>query len=86
MSGEQTNDALALRALGWTLADDQLAERFLALTGLTPQTLRARLQDPALLAGLLHVLEQHEPDLLACAAALDVEPAALVEARQELEA
>ena len=87
MIHEQTNDAeaLALRALGWTLSDDARAARLLALTGLTPELLRARLDEPALLAATLRFLESHEPDLIACAEALDVPPSALVEARRELE-
>jgi hypothetical protein len=35
---------------------------------------------------VLRFLEAHEPDLVACAAALEVEPAELVEARRRLEA
>jgi Protein of unknown function (DUF3572) len=87
MTSPETNDpeALALRALGWTLSDDKRASRFLGLTGLTPETLRARVGEPAFLAAALRFLEGHEPDLLACAGALDVAPAALVEARRELE-
>lgn len=88
MSGQQTNDAetLALGALGWTLADDARATRFLALTGLTPDDLRAALGEPATLAAALRFLEAHEPDLVACAEALGVAPADLPEARRRLEA
>lgn len=88
MSGEQTNDpeALALRALGWTLSDDARADRFLALTGLDPRQLRARIGDPGLLAAALRFLEAHEPDLVACAIFLDVAPLQLVETRRRLEA
>lgn len=77
--------ALALAALGWTLGDSARAERLLALTGLTPDDLRARLDEPTLLAATLGFLEAHEPDLLACAEALDVRAEALVEARRSLE-
>ncbi|MDB5697369.1 MAG: hypothetical protein JWN69_173 [Alphaproteobacteria bacterium] len=76
---------LALSALGWTLSDEARADRLLALTGLTPDDLRSRLADPALLAALLRFLEGHESDLLACADALGVAPTALVEARRSLE-
>ena len=88
MDGQETNDAeaLALRALGWTLGDDARASRLLALTGLTPQTLRERIGEPALLAALLRFLEAHEPDLLACAEALATTPLRLVETRRMLEA
>ncbi len=77
---------LALSALAWTLADQPRAERLLALTGLDSAELRARAGDPALLAAVLGFLESHEPDLTACADALDVPPEALVTARKELEA
>lgn len=77
---------LALSALAWTLSDGPRAERLLALTGLDSDGLRTRAGDPVLLAAVLAFLESHEPDLLACADALDVPPAALVRAHQELEA
>ena len=87
MTDQQTNDGetLALGALGWVLADEARAERLLALTGLTPEGLRARVQDADFLAAVLLFLENHEPDLVACAAALAVAPPVLVAARQELE-
>ena len=78
-------EALALSALGWTLADEARAQRLLALTGLTPGDLRSRLGEPALLAAMLRFLEGHEPDLVACAEALGVAPSALVETRRRLE-
>ncbi len=78
-------EALALSALGWTLSDSGRAERLLALTGLTPDDLRGRLGEQALLAAVLRFLEAHEPDLLACAAELELPPGRLVEARQRLE-
>ena len=84
-TNEEGGHALALSALGWTLADDARAARLLALTGLTPEDLRSRLGEPATLAAILRFLEAHEPDLVACAGALGVAPAALVEARRSLE-
>jgi hypothetical protein len=81
----QADQALALAALGWALGENGRADRLLALTGLTPDDLRARLDDPALLAAVLRFLEAHEPDLVACAEALGVKPAQLVEARRRLE-
>jgi hypothetical protein len=88
MDRPETNDAeaIALRALGWTLADDARASRLLALTGLTPETLRLRLGEPDLLAAVLRFLEAHEPDLVACADELALTPLRLVESRRILEA
>lgn len=85
MNKETNPEALALGALGWTLSDDGRASRFLALTGLTPETLRTRIEKPEFLAASLRFLEAHEPDLIACAKALDVAPMALVGARRQLE-
>lgn len=87
MKGGETNDpeALALRALGWTLGEEARAARLLALTGLTPAALRERIGEPALLAAALRFLEAHEPDLVACAAAIGVAPLQLVDTRRRLE-
>lgn len=78
-------EALALAALGWTLSDEARARRLLALTGLDPDALRARLGEPGLLASVLAFLEAHEPDLIGAAEALGVPPADLVKARRRLE-
>jgi hypothetical protein len=40
-SPDPAADVLALAALGWVLQDESRAERLLALTGLTPDELRA---------------------------------------------
>jgi len=89
MKIQDTNDreaeALALSALGWALSDPARAQRLLALTGITPDDLRSRLGDRSLLAEILRFLEAHEPDLLACADALEVTPERLVAARRSLE-
>lgn len=66
--------ALALSALGWVLSDEDRAGRFLALTGLTPDALRAGLGEPGTLAAVIDFLCAHEPDLIAAAAALGVTP------------
>ena len=76
--------ALALGALGWVLGSESRAERLLALTGLTPDALRAGLDDPLVLAAVLEFLCAHEPDLVGAAEALGVEPQALVAARERL--
>ena len=82
-----TNDAeaLALAALAATLTDERRAARFLELTGLSPDGIRSRLNERSLLAATLAFLENHEPDLLDVAQAIDCKPAALIAARSELE-
>jgi hypothetical protein len=87
MTGATQNDSetLALAALAATLTDARRAERFLAVTGLSPDGIRAGIGDRALLAACLVFLEAHEPDLLAVASAIGSAPEALVRARGELE-
>ncbi len=77
--------ALALAALAATLGCERRAQRFIDLTGIGTDELRARAADPALLAALLRFLEGHEPDLFAVAGDLGCKPQQLVEARIELE-
>jgi hypothetical protein len=84
-TNEEDAEQLALGALGWTLSEPARAERLLGLTGLTPDDLRSRLGEPSLLAEILRFLEAHEPDLVACADALEVKPERLVDARRRLE-
>lgn len=86
-TNEQPTDAetLGLAALAATLSDDRRAERFLALTGLSPDGIRAALGERSLLAACLVFLEAHEPDLLVVAEAIGTTPERLVEARAELE-
>jgi hypothetical protein len=78
-------EALALAALAATLTDERRAERFLSLTGLSPDGIRLRVGDPALLAACIGFLEAHEPDLVAVAEAVGVKPEQLVRAKAELE-
>ncbi len=75
---------LALGALVWVLGDEDRAGRLLALTGLTPEALREGLGDPAILGAVLDFLGQYEPDLVAAAAHLGVEPAQLMAARENI--
>jgi hypothetical protein len=84
-SNGEPADALALRALVWTLGEPDRATRLISLTGLDPDDLRTRLTEPSVLAACLLFLEQYEPDLIACAAAIDIKPEALVRARHELD-
>ena len=78
-------EALALAALAATLTDERRAQRFLDLTGLDADELRARVGDRAVLAAALGFLEAHEPDLVEVAQAIGIKPERLIAARSELE-
>jgi hypothetical protein len=66
------------------LTDERRTQRFLDLTGLTPEQLRSRIQTPELQSSVLEFLCAHEPDLLAAAERLGVEPGAIAAARERL--
>jgi hypothetical protein len=75
---------LALAALGWVLENEERAGRYLDLTGLDPDALRAGLGDPAILASAIDFLTNHEPDLIRAAEALAVAPEELVAVKDAL--
>ncbi|WEK45601.1 MAG: DUF3572 family protein [Candidatus Andeanibacterium colombiense] len=75
---------LALNALVWVLSDEDRAERLLSLTGMTPDVLREGLTDVAVQGAVLEFLCSHEPDLIAAAEALEVEPQELADAARRL--
>jgi hypothetical protein len=66
------------------LADDKRANRFLGLTGLTPDQLRAGIGTREVQLAVLDFLCAHEPDLVAAADSLGLEPAAIASAREAL--
>nr|WP_283937834.1 DUF3572 family protein [Sphingomonas hankyongi] len=76
---------IALAALAATLCDERRARRFLDLTGIGTDELRRRAGEPQLLGALIAFLEAHEPDLVAVAEEIGIDPAALAAARRELE-
>ncbi|MBI1402960.1 MAG: DUF3572 family protein [Porphyrobacter sp.] len=75
---------LALAVLGWVLESEERAARYLELTGLDPDSLRAGLGDPAILGSAIDFLMGHEPDLIRAAEALAVTPEELVAAKDAL--
>ena len=79
-------DIVALGALGWILSDEDRAQRLLALTGLTSDGLRQGLGDRTMLCAVLDFLCAHEPDLIACAETLGLDPVDLARTRERLEA
>ena len=76
---------LGLAALAATLRDERRAQRFLDLTGIGTDELRARAGDAGLLAALIAFLEAHEPDLVAVAQEMGVKPVQLIAARRALD-
>lgn len=75
---------MGLQLLVYVIADDDLGARFLALTGLDADDLRARAADPVVLAALVDFVAGHEADLMGAAKALGVAPQAIITTGQLL--
>ncbi|NVJ98423.1 MAG: DUF3572 domain-containing protein [Alphaproteobacteria bacterium] len=76
--------AIALNSAAFILAEDALRDRFMALSGVDADEIRARIEDNAFLASVLEFLVGFEPDLVACAETIGEKPESLVTAWRTL--
>jgi Protein of unknown function (DUF3572) len=76
--------SIAIEALGFLAGDPERLGRFLAVTGLGPDNLRAAAKQPDFLAQVLHYLAQDESLLLAFAANGGFPPERVARAHQLL--
>jgi hypothetical protein len=76
--------ALAVAALSFLAGEAERLERFLALTGLGPQSLRAAAREPGFLLGVLDHVASDETLLLAFAHANEIDPQEVGRARDAL--
>lgn len=76
--------AIAAQAMAFLAEDADRLGRFLALTGLSPETLRGGIAQPALLGAVLDHLLSDEALLLAFAAAAELPPELPAAARRLL--
>lgn len=77
-------ETLALQALVFILAEDDRRNRFLGITGLDGDAVRALPGDPAGLGAVLDHLLGWEPELLAFCAETEVPPTRVAAARRLL--
>lgn len=77
-------EALALAAMQWLASDEDRLQRFLDLSGIAPDTLRARLGEPAFLVGVLDHLLGDEKLLIDFSAWSDTPPSAVGAARRAI--
>ncbi len=80
-----TAEALAVDALTYLASDPERLERFLALSGLSPENLRATAASPGFLASVLAHFTQDEALLLDFAAAKGCDPKLILTARDCLD-
>lgn len=77
-------ELLAARILDWLAQDHARIAAFLAATGTAPDSLRARVQDPAFLLAVIDFLMSDEAMLIDCCAQLELPPETPEQARSAL--
>jgi len=65
---------IAVSAFGFIAGEEERMGRFLAVSGLRPETIRSAASDPGFFAGILDYVVSDEPLLLALAQALNTKP------------
>ena len=81
---QQDAEEIAIGALGFLATDPERLGRFLSLTGLGPENLRAAAGEPAFLLSVLDYVAADEVLLLALADHLSLRPASITQARQRM--
>jgi hypothetical protein len=76
--------SLAINSLVFLSQDSELLSRFLALTGITADQIRAAAQEPGFLAGVLQFYLAHEPTLMRYCTETGTDPMAFQQALQLL--
>src|SRR5262249_57875428 len=71
---QEAAEALAIAALGFIAAEPERLGRFLATTGIGPDSIRAAAREPQFLAGVLDHVTGDEPLLRAFAAEHGIDP------------
>ena len=75
---------LAIAALGFIAAEPERLGRFLAITGIGPESIRQAAGEPHFLAGVLDHVAEDEPLLLAFAAEQGIDANEVMRARSTL--
>ena len=79
-------EALAIAALAFIAAEPERLGRFLATTGIGPDSIRAAAREPRFLAGVLDHVAADEPLLRAFAADRGIDPGEVMRARDMIAA
>lgn len=80
----QDAEAIAISALGFLASEPERLGRFLSVTGLGPENLRAAAGEPAFLVSVLDYVASDESLLLALAGNLSIQPEAIAAAHHHL--
>jgi len=77
-------EALAVTALAFIAGEPERLGRFLAMSGIGPDSIRAAAREPQFLLGVLDYLAANEPLLIAFAAENVIPPNAVMDARDTI--
>ena len=78
--GTEAAESLAIQALAFLAADPERLGRFLAVTGIGPEEIRAAAREPHFLAGVLDHVASDERLLIAFANDVGIDPAEIARA------
>jgi hypothetical protein len=81
---QTTAEELAIAALGFIAAEPERLGRFLAVTGIGPESIRQAAREPRFLAGVLDHIAGDERLLMAFAAETAIDPNDVIPARDTL--
>ena len=84
MGRREAAESLAIQALSFIAADPERLGRFLAVSGIGPERIRAAAREPLFLAGVLDHLAGDERLLLSFASEIGFDPADIAKAREAL--
>lgn len=85
LDARETAEIVAIQALSFIAADGERLGRFLAETGIGPETLRGAAKDPAFLAGVLDFLLRNDALLQAFSESSHLDAKIVSNARETLE-
>ena len=77
-------EIVAIQALSFIAGDPERLGRFLAMSGIGPESIRAAAREPQFLLGVLEYLAADETLLIAFAAENTIPPGAVMEARETM--
>ena len=77
-------ESIAISALQYLAADDELVMRFCAMTGMLANDMRQNASQPGFLVGVLDFFLSHEPDLINWTEAADIKPENVMAAKHTL--
>jgi len=77
-------EMLAVQALTYLAGEPERLGRFLALSGIGPESIRSAAHEPGFLAGILEHIAGDEALLMEFASAADIDPAQVGKARAAL--